>query len=369
MSTTQGDNQGTSGGFPNGVDNCDAYPGFNGAVHFPHCWNGHDFNPADPTAHISYPVGDIEEGTCPDSHKIRLPHIFVENQFNLDSVYDVVKPNTFVLAMGDNTGYGWHSDFFNGWDEGAIPALLNSCPQGEYGNEDIGICPTFQASKVSNTDCTLKTFFHENVNDPGPALPGCNPVRDTNPAPYYETAPLGTYSTDCTLIGGGSAPEPPSSSSTTSVAAPSTTLATSTKASKHHKTKTSTPTTTATSLPSGSAISCPESNHKTYMFGGKTFKVQCGIDHEGGDLTMVSAQSLEDCAQQCAETKGCVDVSLSGTACYMKSVVGQMLKDSGINGAKLMDAAEPQAKREAVDPALYQREARHVHHHMRRHAS
>ena len=99
-------NQGTDGGFPTGVTDCDDYPGFNGAVHFPHCWNGDDFDPADPTAHVVYPTGDIENGECPPSHPTRLPHIFSENGFDLHGILDKVKPNSFTLAMGDNTGYG-----------------------------------------------------------------------------------------------------------------------------------------------------------------------------------------------------------------------------------------------------------------------
>lgn len=75
-----GNNQGTDGGFPNGITDCDAYPGFNGAIHFPHCWNGDDYNPASPSAHMAYPDDNIQDGTCPSSHPIRLPHIFAENQ-------------------------------------------------------------------------------------------------------------------------------------------------------------------------------------------------------------------------------------------------------------------------------------------------
>lgn len=123
-------------GFPNDVTDCDSYPGFNGAITFPHCWNGDDFDPTNPQAHMSYPDGDLSAAPCPASHPTRLPHIFIENQFNLHSVVDLVKPNTFTLAQGDNLGYGWHADFFNGWEEGAIPAILASCPAAEYGNEE-----------------------------------------------------------------------------------------------------------------------------------------------------------------------------------------------------------------------------------------
>lgn len=79
--SNSGMNQGTDGGFPTGVTDCDAYPGFNGAIHFPHCWNGDDYNPANPSAHMEYPEDNIQDGACPASHPIRLPHIFAENQF------------------------------------------------------------------------------------------------------------------------------------------------------------------------------------------------------------------------------------------------------------------------------------------------
>jgi hypothetical protein len=76
---------------------------------------------------------------------------------------DKVKPDTFTLAMGDNTGYGWHFDFFNGWDSGAIPKLIANCPQGEYGNEDVGSCPDFQPGGKTD-QCKLSVSYKENVD-------------------------------------------------------------------------------------------------------------------------------------------------------------------------------------------------------------
>ena len=271
----------------------------------------------------------------------------MENQFDIDALGDKVKPDSFVLAMGDNLGYGWHADFYNGWDHGAIPDLIATCPQGQYGNEDIGSCPTFKKFSTSNDACKLKTSYVENVEKPGKALPGCNPIVDTNPAPMYETAPLGTYSTNCKVAGGGPpgggppGGSPPKQSSVapagSSTAASPSTMATSTKSG-------SKPTTTKKTHPHhphgspSSAISCPDSNHKKYWVKGKQFRVQCSIDHAGGDLKMVSAQSLGECIAACAKEDQCVDVSLSGTACYMKSTLGTKEKNSGINGARLVDS-------------------------------
>lgn len=290
-------------------------------------------------------MGDVSQGTCPSSHPTRLPHIFIENQFNLDSIADKVKPGSFVLAQGDNTGYGWHADFFSGWDDGAIPELFATCPQGSYGNEDIGLCPSFKKFSISNDDCKLKGFFKEKVDKPGKALPGCNPIVDTNPAPMFPTAPLGTYTTDCkagkspeidSSASPGSAPEssvaPAGSSQAGGSPSPST-MVTSTK-----------PTTTKNAHPhhsqgsSASNISCPASNNKLYTVKGKRFRIQCGTDHVAGDLKMVTAHSLGGCVAACSKEDQCVDVSLSGTACYLKSSLGQRETNSAINGAKLVDS-------------------------------
>ncbi|KAK5170882.1 uncharacterized protein LTR77_004026 [Saxophila tyrrhenica] len=380
---SSGSNQGTDGGFPDGVTDCDAYPGFNGAIHFPHCWNGDDFNPADPAAHMSYPEGDVQSGPCPKSHPTRLPHIFVENQFDVHGMAGKFKTDTFTLAMGDPTGYGWHYDFFNGWDDGAIPELFKTCPQPEFGNEDIGSCPSMKRGGATNK-CQLKTTFKENIDAPGKYLVGCNPVSKNNPAPMYATSPLGTSSNQCKLASGGPPPSGPSSSSPSessmaaspssaagsksSSMAPSGTMSatyiqasSSAQATKPMESSTMVTSTKSSSTPSpstypssgsGSDISCPESNHQKYTVNGKTFRVQCGVDHHGGDMKSVTAHSLAECVEACASTDGCVDVSLSGVACYMKSTLGERKRNKGVNGARLVDAT-PAHKGGKGKPAGY----------------
>lgn len=199
-----GQNKGDKGGMPSGFTDCASYPGLNAAIHFPHCWNGKDFDQSKPSAHVSYPEGDVQGGPCPSSHPHRLPHIFMENQFDIHSVVDQVKPGTFVLSQGDSTGFGFHADFFNGWDSGAIPDLFDNCPQGEWGNTDIGTCAAFKAGSAKGAACKLKSSFDENVNTPGDALPGCNPIVSTNPAPKMAVAALGMATTDCSAAGGSS---------------------------------------------------------------------------------------------------------------------------------------------------------------------
>lgn len=165
---------------------------------------GEEFDPANPSAHYSYPEGDVQAGPCPSSHPIRLPHIFIENQFDLHSIVDKVKPNSFVLSQGDSTGFGWHMDFFNGWDTGAIPELMKSCPAPYYGNADIGTCPSFKKFSTKAADCKLKNTFTENVDTPGKYLPGCNPVSTKNPAVKMAVAVLGEATDSCSPAGSGS---------------------------------------------------------------------------------------------------------------------------------------------------------------------
>jgi hypothetical protein len=61
-------------------------------------------------------------------------------------------------------------------------------------------------------------------------------------------------------------------------------------------------------------------------------------------MKSVTAHSLGECVQACAATDGCVDVSLSGTACYLKSTRGQREKNGSINGAKLVSKGPSKVK-------------------------
>lgn len=198
------DYKGEDGGFPTQIGPCDSYPGFMGAIHFPHCWNGEAPSDSDPSAHMAYPEGNIESGDCPSSHPLALPHIFMENQFEINEVFDQIDVSSIVLAQGDNTGYGWHADFFNGWKKGALPELFDTCPQGEYGNHDVGSCPSYQPYTKSPSSCKLQNYFKEDIAAPGANLIGCNPISNSDPAPRLAVAELGSSTTSCGAGSGGS---------------------------------------------------------------------------------------------------------------------------------------------------------------------
>lgn len=42
---------------------------------------------------------------------------------------------------------------------------------------------------------------------------------------------------------------------------------------------------------------------------GKSFKIVCGKEYGGGDLSFASTTSFKDCIETCSTTSGCVDVS------------------------------------------------------------
>ncbi|KAG9658955.1 WSC domain protein, partial [Aureobasidium melanogenum] len=97
----------------------------------------------------------------------------------------------------------------------------------------------------------------------------------------------------------------------------------------------------ATATATSTVAACPNANNTIYTdkTSGAQFLIECGVDHAGGDLKMVYVSSFASCIQTCAQTTGCVDVSLSGTACYMKKSVGSVVKSGGILGAKLIPAS------------------------------
>ncbi|GAB1735597.1 hypothetical protein NU219Hw_g4173t1 [Hortaea werneckii] len=99
------------------------------------------------------------------------------------------------------------------------------------------------------------------------------------------------------------------------------------------------------------ALSCPRSDNTLYTAAsGRTYTVECNTDHQGGDLASVHADSLLACIESCDSTDGCVDVSLSGSACYMKSVLGRALSAPGLSGARL-NVASPAPGATTIAPS------------------
>lgn len=97
---------------------------------------------------------------------------------------------------------------------------------------------------------------------------------------------------------------------------------------------------TSSASPSPTALSCPQNNGQlVYQNSGKVFQVECYIDREDNDMTNVSpvtVSNLNQCIAACDGTRGCVDVSLSGVACYLKNGIGAPRNNSVNFGSRLL---------------------------------
>ncbi|ORY92817.1 hypothetical protein BCR35DRAFT_349137 [Leucosporidium creatinivorum] len=132
---------------------------------------------SDHISHMAYPEGD-EIGPCPSTHPIRIVTLFYEMMWSVDP-WKIVRSqglNTsqpFVLAMGDPTGYGYHADFFDGWDKTVLQEAIDTC------TDDSGViqlCSVFDLYD-DNASCAKTPDVDEQVVGLTlAALPGCNPV-------------------------------------------------------------------------------------------------------------------------------------------------------------------------------------------------
>lgn len=163
-------------GFPTGFTSCDY--GFAGSVHFPHCWNGEAFDISNPSAHMSYPMGDHpDSGYCPDTHPHVMPHIFIEFWFDIsmfDGMYSA-SDTPWVLAPGDPTGYGFHADFINGWEVGVLGNAMLNCDIGESG-APLSDCFDVYTDDERNA-CSIPAVVDEVITGWMDQLPGCNPIQ------------------------------------------------------------------------------------------------------------------------------------------------------------------------------------------------
>jgi hypothetical protein len=91
---------------------------------FPSCWNGKDVDSDDHKSHVAYP-SLVMDGTCPEGYETRLVSLFYETIWNTYAFKDV--DGYFALANGDPTGYGYHGDFIQAWDDGVLQEAVDTC--------------------------------------------------------------------------------------------------------------------------------------------------------------------------------------------------------------------------------------------------
>ncbi|KAG8886304.1 hypothetical protein FRB98_001324 [Tulasnella sp. 332] len=169
-------------GFP--TTDCEA--GLNARLQMPSCWDGVNlWLPG--SAHVSY-LSDLDNGECDAAHPVTLVHLFYEVTWDLSSFRSQWVPQgypwPFVYSNSDPTGWGWHGDFFNGWDVPVLQNAIDHCDNFTDPDADGGLasaCPYLNVSDPAVSDaCTIykvEVTQPLGINGPLAALPGCNPLQ------------------------------------------------------------------------------------------------------------------------------------------------------------------------------------------------
>ncbi|KAB5523167.1 hypothetical protein GE09DRAFT_976836, partial [Coniochaeta sp. 2T2.1] len=123
------------------MTNMNCPQGFRAQIHMQSCWDGKNLYRPD-QSHVAH-LSQIDNGVCPPTHPILLPHLFYEVFYSVTPFLN--KGGKFVFANGDTTGFGFHGDFLNGWD---IPTLTQAIDQCLFKNTNgvVEDCPAFTAS-------------------------------------------------------------------------------------------------------------------------------------------------------------------------------------------------------------------------------
>lgn len=161
----------------NGFPDIPCPGGMRAQVYFPQCWDGVNLDSVDHKSHMSYPDGNIYNGgNCPSSHPVHTVSIFFELLYDTALFSDqwVDGQNPFVFAQGDATGFGFHGDFFNGWDVDVLQVAIDTCTDDSGRVEDCAAVTMFTDQECN--DCKLPTSVNEPTSGKLAALPGCNPV-------------------------------------------------------------------------------------------------------------------------------------------------------------------------------------------------
>ena len=119
----------------------------------------------------------MNSGFCSPPFNKRLVSIFYEVIFNTAEFknmwYGSRQP--FVWSNGDDTGYGLHADFVNGWDVSLLQRAVRDC------TADSGVvseCKHFMFfTDEEASHCKIPISVHEQTQGVLSALPGCNKIQ------------------------------------------------------------------------------------------------------------------------------------------------------------------------------------------------
>lgn len=171
--------------FPQDAEQLGCKHGIRAELFFPSCWDGKNLDMPDHKSHMAYPDG-MNTGECPPSHPIRLPSLFFETIFDVAPFFG--KGGRFVFSHGDPTGYGFHGDFQNGWDQDVLTRAIKECRNVSGKTTD---CPVFLEgqglrSKDEMLSCKVPKMFVQEAAEGGKLdkIPGCITIHEgPDPAP------------------------------------------------------------------------------------------------------------------------------------------------------------------------------------------
>lgn len=158
------------------IDQCKG--GLRLEIRFPSCWDGKNVTTTDYKSHVRYAKNKMGDGDCPPGFEQRLPMLFYETEWNTQQF--IGDKGYFVVSNGDRTGYGYHADFLEGWDEGILQKAIQdpNCnnPSGSGKTQD---CPVFNKALVPEQtylNCKIKSLpdaiSKENTQFSNGKLPG-----------------------------------------------------------------------------------------------------------------------------------------------------------------------------------------------------
>lgn len=158
--------------------------GIRAELNFPSCWDGKNLDSHDHKSHVAFPSEGPDKGTCTDpKFPVTLPRIFSEIYFSaqdFDSIRgQAMNPQQpFVFAHGDDTGYGYHGDFYMGWKEGVLQNVIDKCSCTSKAFGDPTCCASQGVYTINkNTNCHITNTWDEQTTGTVPKLPGNNPVQ------------------------------------------------------------------------------------------------------------------------------------------------------------------------------------------------
>ena len=128
------------------------------------------------SAHVAYQT-KIGNGGCPSTHPVVLPLLFYEVLYWTIDI-DQSAGGEFTFSQGDPTGYGFHGDFLNGWNQDVLKEAVENClTLADNPDGTVSTCAALSPSDDVNfpRDCPEQPYFvPEPVSGLLDHLPGCN---------------------------------------------------------------------------------------------------------------------------------------------------------------------------------------------------